>query len=95
MPDPRPAPRVVALLYENADLEPLPPQVADHALGLFHRILVRLHGGAYGLRSAHLPHPPLAPVAAYTGHVGAEVRFAQSSWSAPLSWTSPAARRTT
>jgi AraC-like DNA-binding protein len=75
--DPRSSPGVVALLYANSDLEPLPPQTADHALGLFHRILVRLHGGSYGLRSAHLTHPPLAPVTTYTGHFGAEVRFMQ------------------
>ncbi|OZM79767.1 AraC family transcriptional regulator [Pseudonocardia sp. MH-G8] len=75
VPDPQSAPGVVGLLYENAD--PMPAQAVDHALGLFHRVIVLLHGGSYGLRSAHLPHPPLAPVSSYTDHFGADVRFAQ------------------
>ncbi|TQM09083.1 AraC family transcriptional regulator [Pseudonocardia kunmingensis] len=75
--DPQRTPGVVGLLYENAGPDPMPPQAVDHALGLFHRAIVLLRGGSYGLRSAHLPHPPLAPVAAYTDHFGADVRFAQ------------------
>jgi AraC-like DNA-binding protein len=76
--DPQSAPGTVALLYENDDFESLPPQLADHALGLFHRIVAQLCGGPYGLRSVHLPHPPLGSVATYTDHFGAEVRFAQA-----------------
>ena len=61
--------------YAGAEAALLPPQVADLGLGLLHRIVVLLHGGPYGLRSVHLPHPPLAPVERYTGFFGADVRF--------------------
>nr|BFE72634.1 hypothetical protein GCM10020092_059350 [Actinoplanes digitatis] len=37
-----------------------------------------LHGGPYGLRSVHLPHAPLAPIATYTGFFGADVRFGRA-----------------
>jgi AraC-like DNA-binding protein len=46
-------------------------------LGLLHRITLLLAGGSYGLRSVHLPHGMLAPVRAYTGFFGADVRFHQ------------------
>jgi AraC-like DNA-binding protein len=75
IPDPAGRPGVVGLLYRGTEAEPLPPQVVDLGLGLFHRIIVLLHGGPYGLRSVHLPHAPLAPVASYTGFFGADVRF--------------------
>ncbi|BCJ48838.1 HTH-type transcriptional regulator VirS [Actinoplanes sp. NBRC 14428] len=75
VPDPSGRPGVVGLLYRGTDAEPLPPQVVDVGLGLFHRIILLLHGGPYGLRSVHLPHPALAPVEAYTRFFGAEVRF--------------------
>jgi AraC-like DNA-binding protein len=74
-PDPERRPGVVGLVFRSADPEPLPPQVVDLGLGLLHRIIVFLHGGRYGLRSVHLPHGPLAPVARYTGFFGADVRF--------------------
>ncbi|GAA2895010.1 AraC family transcriptional regulator [Pseudonocardia halophobica] len=54
---------------------PLPPQAADLGLGLLHRIILLLHGGPYGLRSAHLAHPPLVPVTRYTDFFGSDVRF--------------------
>lgn len=75
VPDPSGRPGVVGIRYTG--VEPLPPQVADLGLGLLHRIVLLLHGGRYGLRSVHLPHPPLAPVAAYTAFFGADVRFDQ------------------
>ena len=75
IPDPSGRPGVVGLLYRGT--EPMPPQVVDLGLGLFHRIIVLLHGGPYGLRSVHLPHAPLAPVGNYTGFFGADVRFGQ------------------
>jgi AraC-like DNA-binding protein len=75
IPDPAGRPGVVGLLYRGTEAEPLPPQVVDLGLGLFHRIIVLLHGGPYGLRSVHLPHAPLAPVASYTTFFGADVRF--------------------
>lgn len=73
--DPAGRPGVVGLLYRGT--EPMPPQVVDLGLGLFHRIILLLHGGPYGLRSVHLPHGPLAPVGNYTGFFGADVRFDQ------------------
>jgi AraC-like DNA-binding protein len=75
IPDPSGSPGVVGLLYRGTVAEPLPPQVADLGLGLFHRIIVLLHGGPYGLRSVHLPHPPLAPVGRYTAFFRTDVRF--------------------
>jgi len=75
IPDPSGRPGVAGLLYCRTAAEPLPPQVADLGLGLFHRIIVLLHGGPYGLRSVHLPHPPLAPVGRYTAFFGTDVRF--------------------
>ncbi|MCO1661139.1 AraC family transcriptional regulator [Pseudonocardia humida] len=81
VPDPDGRPGVIGLRYESTGPTRLTPQVADLGLGLFHRIIRLLHGdhhgGAYGLRSVHLPHPPLAPVARYTGFFGADVRFDQ------------------
>lgn len=75
IPDPYACPGVVGLLYRGTEAEPLPPQVADLGLGLFHRIIVLLHGGPYGLRSVHLPHSPLAPVNRYTAFFRTDVRF--------------------
>ncbi|MFC3381965.1 AraC family transcriptional regulator [Couchioplanes azureus] len=75
IPDPSGRPGVVGLLYRSTEVEPLPPQAAGLGLGLFHRIIVLLRGGPYGLRSVHLPHPALAPVEVYTRFFGAEVRF--------------------
>jgi AraC-like DNA-binding protein len=74
IPDPDGAAGVVGLLHETVG-EQVPPQAVDHGLGLFHRFITQLHGGPYGLRAAHLPHPPLAPVSRYTGFFGADVRF--------------------
>lgn len=70
---------VVGLIFRSTGPDELPPQVVDLGLGLFHRIIVMLHGGSYGLRSVHLPHPPLAPVSRYTGFFGADVRFDQQA----------------
>ena len=75
VPDPSGRAGVVAIRYAGSAADPLPPQVADLGLGLLHRIITLLHDGGYGLRSVHLPHPPLAPVARYTGFFGADVRF--------------------
>jgi AraC-like DNA-binding protein len=75
IPDPAGRPGVVGLLYSGTDPEGLPPQVVDLGLGLIHRIAGLLCGGPYGLRSVHLPHPPLVPVGRYTGFFGADVRF--------------------
>jgi AraC-like DNA-binding protein len=77
--DPSGRPGVVALRYGSTEPEPMPPQSADLGLGLLHRIVGLLAGGRYGLRSVHLPHAPLAPVARYTEFFGADVRFNQAS----------------
>jgi AraC-like DNA-binding protein len=81
VPDPQARPGVIGLRYAGTGPVRLPPQVVDLGLGLFHRIIRLLlgdeRGGNYGLRSVHLPHPPLAPVARYTGFFGADVRFDQ------------------
>jgi AraC-like DNA-binding protein len=80
VPDPSGRPGVVGLTYGSTELDPLPPQSADLGLGLLHRIIVLLSGDRrYGLRSVHLPHPPLAPVARYTEFFGADVRFGQAA----------------
>jgi AraC-like DNA-binding protein len=81
VPDPEEVRGVLAVRYGAADpsgaTQPLPPQAADLGLGLLHRIILLLHGGPYGLRSAHLAHPPLVPVTRYTEFFGADVRFAR------------------
>lgn len=74
--DPESRPGVVGIRYSGS--VPLPPQVADLGLGLLHRVTTLLAGG-YGLRSVHLPHPPLAPVSRYTEYFGADVRFDQAA----------------
>lgn len=73
--DPEGAPGVMGLLYGSTEPEPPPPQAVDLGLGVFHRIVLVLGGGPYGLRSAHLPHASLAPVSRYREFFGAEVRF--------------------
>jgi AraC-like DNA-binding protein len=75
VPDPDGQPGVMAVRYASTGPVALGPQVADLGVGLVHRIILLLNGGPYGLRSVHLPHPPLAPVARYTGFFGADVRF--------------------
>jgi AraC-like DNA-binding protein len=77
--DPSGRPGVVALRYGSTELDPMPPQTSDLGLGLLHHIVLLLAGGRYGLRSVHLPHRPLAPVARYTEFFGADVRFNQAS----------------
>lgn len=52
------------------------PQATDYGIGVVHRVMVMINGGApYGLRSVLLPHPQLAPEAAYKGFFGAPVTF--------------------
>jgi len=75
--DPSGRPGVIGIRYAGTAAEPLPPQATDLGLGLLHRITLLLAGGSYGLRSVHLPHGMLAPVRAYTGFFGADVRFHQ------------------
>jgi len=77
--DPDGARGVTALRYGATGAEPMPPQASDLGLGLLHRIILLLHGGPYGLRSAHLTHPPLVPVTRYTDFFRADVRFAREA----------------
>lgn len=77
--DPEHAPGVMGLLYGSSEPESTPAQAVDLGLGVFHRIIQVLGGGQYGLRSAHLPHPPLAPVSRYTEFFGADARFGRES----------------
>jgi AraC-like DNA-binding protein len=79
VPDPAGRAGVVGLRYGSTELDPLPPQICDNGLGLLHRIIILLGGGRYGLRSVHLTHRPLVPVARYTEFFGADVRFAQDA----------------
>ncbi len=79
VPDPEGVRGVTALRYGAVGPEPMPPQATDLGLGLLHRIILLLHGGPYGLRSAHLTHPPLVPVTRYTAFFGADVRFARDA----------------
>ena len=79
VPDPSGRPGVVGLRYGSTEMDPLPPQICDNGLGLLHRIVALLGGGRYGLRSVHLTHQPLAPVARYTEFFGADVRFGQAA----------------
>ena len=79
VPDPSGRPGVVGLCIAGAGQDRLRPQAAGHALGLLHRITMLLNGGRYGLRSVHLPHPPLAPVTRYIDFFGADVRFGQAA----------------
>ncbi|GAA1875686.1 AraC family transcriptional regulator [Pseudonocardia ailaonensis] len=79
VPDPEGGRGVTAVRYGATGPEPLRPQASDLGLGLLHRIILLLHGGPYGLRSAHLPHPPLVPVTRYTDFFGADVRFSRDA----------------
>jgi AraC-like DNA-binding protein len=74
IPDPEGQAGIIGLLYSAATPPPPSPQLVDLGLGLFHRIIALLAGGRYGLRSVHLPHPALAPVARYVEHFGTDVR---------------------
>jgi AraC-like DNA-binding protein len=76
-PDPEDRPGIQGVRYGRAGGSP--PQALDYGLGLVHRTLLLLCGGAYGLRSVHLPHPMLAPLAAYTEFFGTDVRFNQQA----------------
>jgi AraC-like DNA-binding protein len=75
VPDPEATAGVVAIALRSTEAGPAAPQLTDYGIGLLHRVVLLLHGGRYGLRAVHLPHPPLAPVARYVDWFGADVRF--------------------
>jgi AraC-like DNA-binding protein len=75
--DPAGALHVIGLRYASVTGNSS-PQTVDYGFGMVHRVLTVLNGGEpYGLRSAYLPHPRLADLAAYTRYFHAEVRFDQ------------------
>lgn len=73
--DPEQQPGVIAMNYRDMAEVSAFSQGIDHGAGLLHRFVHHGVGGAYGLRTVHLPHPPRAPAARYTEFFGAEVRF--------------------
>lgn len=73
--DPEQQAGVIALNYRDlAEVSDF-SQGIDHGAGFLHRFVCHGVGGAYGLRTVHLPHPPRAPAARYAEFFGAEVRF--------------------
>jgi AraC-like DNA-binding protein len=73
--DPMSNPDVVGLRYRLAAAY-ASPQTTDYGIGIVHRVLVLISGGApYGLRSVQLPHSRLASEAAYRDFFGAPVTF--------------------
>jgi AraC-like DNA-binding protein len=56
------------------------PQTTDYGIGIVHRVMLLINGGApYGLQSVQLPHPRLAPDAAYRDFFGAPVKFGDTN----------------
>lgn len=52
------------------------PQAIELGVGLFHHVATQLLGTASGLRSVHLPHPPISPIRTYLDFFGVpDVRF--------------------
>jgi AraC-like DNA-binding protein len=81
IPDPEGAAQVIGLQYDTGEIRSgryRSVQALNFGLGLIHRFL-RFGDQGYGLRSVHLPHPMLAPIARYTSFFGADVRFQQSA----------------
>jgi AraC-like DNA-binding protein len=77
--DPLGNPKVIGLRY-RLDTANASPQTTDYGIGIVHRVMVLINGGApYGLQSVQLPHPRLAPEAAYKDFFGAQVRFCGTS----------------
>lgn len=75
IPDPLDNPGVLAIRYASTT-GTSSPQAIDYGLGMVHRAVTMVNGGAsYGLRSVQLPHPALAPEPTYRDHFGAEVAF--------------------
>ena len=73
--DPSGSPDVVGLRYRLGTAN-ASPQTTDYGIGIVHRVLVLINGGApYGLRSVQLPHIRLASEAVYRDFFGAPVRF--------------------
>jgi AraC-like DNA-binding protein len=77
--DPLGNPKLIGLRY-RLDTADASPQTTDYGIGIVHRVMVLINGGApYGLQSVQLPHPCLAPKTAYSEFFGAQVRFGTTS----------------
>lgn len=75
IPDPLGNPGVLGVRFGNT-LAKGWPQGIDYGMGVVHRVVALLCGGApYGLRSVQLPHARLAPEEVYRDYFGAEVAF--------------------
>jgi AraC-like DNA-binding protein len=73
--DPSGNPEVAGLRYRLGTAN-ASPQTTDYGIGIVHRVMLVINGGApYGLRSVQLPHPRLAPAVVYRDFFGAPVRF--------------------
>ncbi|MGW4843207.1 AraC family transcriptional regulator ligand-binding domain-containing protein [Nocardia brasiliensis] len=73
--DPERQPGTIALEYRDTAAATGFAQGTGLSAGTIHKCLRQILGDDYGLRSVHLPHPPLAPVARYTEYFGAPVTF--------------------
>jgi len=75
IPDPLGNPGVLGVRFGNT-LGTGWPQGIDYGMGVVHRVVALLCGGApYGLRSVQLPHARIAPEEVYRDYFGAEVAF--------------------
>lgn len=78
--DPEGEPGAVGLVYRNkVSAMPYSAQGVELGLALFHRMMLLFNGGPYGLKSVHVPHQPLSPVARYRAVFDADVRFGREA----------------
>ncbi|MFC9439776.1 AraC family transcriptional regulator [Nocardia sp. NPDC057030] len=73
--DPEKEAGTIALEYRDSADSTGFVQGTDLSAGTIHKCLCTILGEDYGLRSLHLPHKPLAPVARYREYFGAPVVF--------------------
>jgi AraC-like DNA-binding protein len=75
VPDPHGARGTVGVRYGYPDRVRLSPQCIDMGLLFLHRALAYLFRGDYGLRTAEIPHPPVAARERYEELFGARATF--------------------
>lgn len=75
VPDPEGEPGMVALNYRDSGEFTGFSQGVDLAAGTIHRMMGRILGDEYPVRSVHLPHEALVPPKTYTEYFGTKVRF--------------------
>jgi AraC-like DNA-binding protein len=73
IPDPVGTRGVLGVRYGYPEPVRIPRQSADMGLLFLHRVLQRLLGERYGLRSVEVPHLPLAPLSRYEELFGVRV----------------------